>query len=356
MSIDFPIYGSRELYGVMYDKRIEAPSNYWLNLLYPNTHQSVKEEIIFEKITGRRRIAPFVLPTVQGKPIYGRQGSEVTMFKPAYIKPKDAVRPAEMLKRQPGDLFNDQPRTPRQNFDLEVTNVMAYHRSAINRRWEWMAARAAIDGMVTIGGDDYPDVVVDFRRDAGHTIVLGSGSRWGETGVSILDDIQSWMNTMSNASFGGLANRLTVAPDVWDVMRKDQELLEEMDLFRRGNTELNIPTGLTGPAQAENSFARRMGSLGAGVDLWVYNDYYQDNSGSPVKYLADGEVVLTAPGVEGVKAFGAILDAKAGLVPVDIFPKMWDEEDPSARFCMSQSAPLMIPVNPNCTLKAKVLA
>lgn len=356
MAIDFPIYGSRELYGVMYDKRLDAPSNYWLSLLFPGTHQSVKEEIIFEKITGRRRIAPFVLPTVQGKPIYSRQGSTASVFKPAYIKPKDAVRPAEMIKRQPGDLFNDTPRTPRQNFDLEVTNIMQFHKSAIQRRWEWLAARAAIDGSVTIGGEDYEDVVVDFARDPGHTIVLGGGSRWGEVGVSILDDIQSWMDMMAIAPFGGRPNRITVTPDVWAVVRKDEEVLAEMDMFRRGNTELNIPTGLTPSQSYENSFAQRMGTLGAGLDLWVYNDFYENNAGTHVPYLAAGNVVMSGPGMEGVKAFGAILDAAAGLVPIDIFPKMWDENDPSARFVMSQSAPLMIPINPNCTLKAKVLA
>jgi hypothetical protein len=34
---------------------------------------------------------------------------------------------------------------------------------------------------------------------------------------------------------------------------------------------------------------------------------------------------------------------------------MWQQEDPSATFVMSQSAPMTIPVNPNQTLKATVL-
>lgn len=352
----FNIYDPRDLYAVMYDKRLEAPSNYWLSLLFPNNYQSMSEDIVFEKITGRRRIAPFVLPTVQGKPVFTPQGSDVRIFRPAYIKPKDAVRPTDMLKRQPGDLFTAVPRTPQQNFDMRVADIMQFHRSSINRRWEWLAARAAIDGQVVIASDDYPSVTVDFRRDAGQTIVLGAGSRWGDDGVSILDTIQSWMDMMSDAKFGGIPTRLTVAPDVWAVMRKDPELLEEMDLFRRGNTELDVSTGLTGPAQAAESFARRMGSLGAGLDLWVYRDFYEDSAGAHVPYLDSGTVVMTSPGVEGVKAFGAILDTRSGIVPLDIFPKMWDQDDPSARFIMSQSAPLMIPVNPNCTLKAKVLA
>ena len=57
-----------------------------------------------------------------------------------------------------------------------------------------------------------------------------------------------------------------------------------------------------------------------------------------------------------VKAFGAILDNAANLEVADIFTKMWDQEDPSARFIMSQSAPLMIPTNPNCTARVRVVA
>lgn len=56
-----------------------------------------------------------------------------------------------------------------------------------------------------------------------------------------------------------------------------------------------------------------------------------------------------------MKAFGAILDTDS-LEPADIYPKMWDNKDPSARFIMSQSAPLMIPVNPNATVKATPVA
>ena len=60
--------------------------------------------------------------------------------------------------------------------------------------------------------------------------------------------------------------------------------------------------------------------------------------------------------VMGVKAFGAILDKKASFQPLPIFPKMWDEDDPSATILMTQSAPLMVPINPNNTFRARVVA
>jgi hypothetical protein len=65
---------------------------------------------------------------------------------------------------------------------------------------------------------------------------------------------------------------------------------------------------------------------------------------------------MVAPKVfAGVRAFGAILDSKAGLQALPIFAKMWDQEDPSVTFVMSQSAPLMVPRDPNGSLYASVL-
>jgi hypothetical protein len=40
---------------------------------------------------------------------------------------------------------------------------------------------------------------------------------------------------------------------------------------------------------------------------------------------------------------------------VPYFVKSWTEEDPSVRFLMLQSAPLVFPTRPNASFKAKVL-
>ena len=58
----------------------------------------------------------------------------------------------------------------------------------------------------------------------------------------------------------------------------------------------------------------------------------------------------------GVRCFGAILDEKAGFNAMAVFPKMWSQQDPSATYVMTQSAPLTVPVNPNNSLTAQVLA
>ena len=71
------------------------------------------------------------------------------------------------------------------------------------------------------------------------------------------------------------------------------------------------------------------------------------------------DILLTTSGVTGVVAHGAILDDEAlmaGLSSIDVFPKMWSEKDPGATYLMHQSAPLPIPLYPNRTFRARVLA
>jgi len=58
--------------------------------------------------------------------------------------------------------------------------------------------------------------------------------------------------------------------------------------------------------------------------------------------------------MDGVRCFGAIRDKKAGYQALEFFMKNWEIEDPSHEYIMSQSAPLMVPKEPNATYSIKV--
>src|SRR5439155_18228195 len=118
--------------------------------------------IDFEKIPRvGRKLAPFVVPLAQGRPIF-EEGGRIGRFKPAYVKPSDPVTPTRALRKRPGSLLSADQPTPVQRYEAIKADILAYHRTAIERRWEWLAAKAVIDGKVTISGDDYPTVIIDF--------------------------------------------------------------------------------------------------------------------------------------------------------------------------------------------------
>ena len=204
MTLD--IYTPYQLALVREDPRQTVTTSHWLDMFFPNTFVSTQEEIAFSKLNASRRIAPFMLPNEPGKPIYRREGERIESFKPAYTKPKDAVRPSEMIALTPGEIVKREAlMSPVARYNREVNRIVTFHRNSIMRLWDFMAARAILNGTLTINYGNGVAPIIDFNHDTGHTIILGAGNRWGDAGVNIFNGIQSYVDLIANAEFGGSA-------------------------------------------------------------------------------------------------------------------------------------------------------
>ena len=349
------ILPSRTLLGIYRDDRLAVPQTFWRELggFNRRTVQSTREEIIFEKIdVPGRELAPFVLPTNTGRPIYKRRGSTARSFKPAYIKPRDAVVPQEQFSRRPGDLFTDVPRTPQANRDAEIVDIAQRHRTAIERRWEWLCAQAVIHGQVTIEYEDGPTATVNYDRDPSLTVIKTT-DLWTSS-YDITGDLQRFKDRMAKAPFGAQAVNLVVGVEVWPVMQQNEGLLKRMDLNVR-NSEVNLRRGLIPTVGAPESPASFVGTIDGLLNVWVYSDFYEDDAGNQVDFMNPRDIVMTAGDPGGVMAFGAIMDHDADLQALPVFPKMWKNEDPSAIYVMHQSAPLPVMPFANRTFHARVV-
>lgn len=347
MTIQVQLYETSQLLGLY--REVPERSTYWRDLCFPQAVTFEDEYVDFQKIREGRKLAPLVVPTAQGRPVY-EEASNLTRYKPAYLKPKDPVSPSRVIKRRPGEsMFSPNSLSPAQRFNALVGDIMRCHRETIDRREEWMASRAIIDGQVTLEGPDYPTVIVDFQRAANHSVNLTGTARWNQGGANIMGDIQSWIDRVRRAPFGGPVNRLTVGANVLPFILNDAKVKEQLDLNTRG-TNADLNRGLR-----SGEYVEYLGRLGPNLELWVNSDFYELADGTAVPFLDPDTVVLTGPNVMGVRCFGAILDDEANFQALAAFPKMWRQKDPSAVFIMTQSAPLPVPVNPNNTLKAKVL-
>lgn len=350
MAIQVQLYDTNALLGLY--RQVEAPSTYFRNLLFPQVVTFEDEYIDFEKIREGRKLAPLVVPMAQGRPVYS-EASQLTRLKPAYLKPKDPVSPGRVIKRRPGEnLFAPNNMSPQQRYNAIIGDILRAHRETIDRREEWMAAKAIIDGKVLLEAEDFPTTLVDYQRESSHTVTLTGAQAWNAPGYagSRMDDLQQWIDRVRRAKFGGPVNRLTVGAGVLEYLLKDDDVKRQLDTQVRG-TNADLNTGLRA-----GEYVEYIGKLGPNLELWVNTDFFEDETGSAQPFLEEGDVVLSGPSVMGVRCFGAILDAKAGFNAMTVFPKMWMSEDPAVTFVMSQSAPLPVPVNPNCTLKATVLA
>lgn len=349
MTITKTTYDTNTLLGVY--RELEPPTTFWLDLAFPSTLTFEDEWVDFSKITETRKLAPLVVPTAQGLPIY--EAAEKTFrVKPAYLKPKDAVTAAHMIRRKAGlgELLSGTPLSPQQRYDASIAAIGQQHYNAILRRWDWMAAEAILNGKVTLVGEAYPETIVDFGRDASHTVTLGVGARWGDAGVKPLANLETWINLVTQAKFSGPVTKVIMGPAAWAVFSADADVKELLMSDRRQTSGTSLNLGL-----GDGTNMQYKGMLGQNLEVWVYSDYYEIAGGTAVPFMDTRDVLLIGPNVQGVQCFGAILDVGASFQALPVFPKMWDAQDPSATFLMTQSAPLPVVVNPNNTLRARVL-
>lgn len=339
------VYDTHELLKVV--PTLFVPSQFWTNRCFPTVHTSTDEYINFDELSRGRRMAPFVSPMAQGK-VMKQEGFSTKRFKPAYIKPKFPVTPNHVIKRVAGEALTGS-LSPAQREGAIIADLMRDGRYMIERRWEWMSARAAIDGKVTVSGEDYPTVEVDFGRDATHTITLTSTALWTDKVNSTPNkNIEAWQLKIQRKS-GKVVNDVIMGVDAWAAYiahPETQNLLET----RRGS----LSAAETGPAVLKDGEPILRGTFG-NFRVWTYQDIYEDDTGAVQEMMDQTFVVMADSGIEGVRAFGAIMDRKAGYAAMPIFPKMFEQDDPSVLYLLMQSAPLMIPTRPNASLRAKVV-
>lgn len=321
---------------------LAPPAPFLLNSFFREEQRETSEEIHFDVDTGKRRIAPFVSPIVAGKVVQSR-GFVSKTFKPAYVKDKRVFSPQRALKRTIGERIGGD-LDPMQRMQLMLATEMQDQIDMLTRRMEVMAVEALRTGKVTVEGDEYPEVQLDFGRHTDLTKALTTAARWGESGVNPLDDLEAWSLLVSMHS-GAAANTVVMDLKAWQLFSASAKVQALLDRFR-GNDRLN-PT-VTGEG------GRYMGNIG-NFDIWVYVGWYVDPAtGNTTPYLPDYTVIVTGPDLEGSRCFGAILDEEAGIQALPYFAKSWLEKDPGVRYLLMQSAPLVVPYRVNASLCATV--
>jgi len=345
----FDLYSTATLLGVVRVQPVD--SSYWLDNFYGRQINFDTEEIMFDRVQGQRRLAPFVSPVVQGRVMRNR-GYETRTFRPAYTKPKHIVDPNRVFSRLAGEGITG-TMSADARWNAAVAENLREERNAIQRLWNWMAAMATIHGEVTIAGEDYPTQVVNFGRDAGLTRILTLTARWGEADANPLQDIAD-LRTLSFQKSGSPITRLTMGLDAFDRFFANEDvkkLLEGKDVARVSDSSLSA---LGSPGQPFEYRGILQGANGQGrLEIYTYNEQFEDEAGDSQSFMDSNDVIGTGPGLQGTRCFGAIRDKRAGLQPLAIFPKMWDQEDPSVTYTMTQSAPLMVPGNPNNSFRIK---
>lgn len=279
MAID-PIFDTNVLVHVV--RNLKLPSQFLLDTFFPNTVEFETEYVSIDVDVGLRRMSPFVSPLVEGKPVEGRK-YQTNTFRPAYIKDlrtPDFRKPVlRAIGERIGGALSAEERIM-QNLAFEMEDQV----QMVERRLEWMAAQALVNGSVTISGDGFETVTVNFNRDAALSIDIstgGSNAPWlTAAAISALGTSSPYVYTTPSTNLETwsrlILQKAGIAPTdivfttgAFDLFILDSRVQQSVWYSRTGDSKIDF--GGTPPVQG----AVYKGDWG-GYRLWVYNDWYVD--------------------------------------------------------------------------------
>lgn len=335
------IFSTNVLTGIV--RSLKANTGFLLSKFFPFVIEEQSEEIHFDIDKGKRRISPFVSPLVEGK-IVSSRGFTAKTFKPAYIKDKRSVDANRGIKRWMGEQVGGS-MSAADRLRAMVAFELQDQIDMVRRRMEVMAAETLRLGQVTVAGEKYPTTVVSYGRAGALSVDLNGAAAWGQTNVNPLNSLQDWAQLVLKES-GAMPTEVVMTVDVWKIFRADAEVQKRLDQFRGSSTMVRdavMDSGGTFMGQVD------------GFNIYVYSDWYIDDADVEQPILPVGTVLMGSPQIEGTQIYGAIRDEEAGMQPMAYFPKSWVTPDPSVRWLLLQSAPLVVPYRVDASLHANVL-
>lgn len=337
---------------------LKRATRFLLDKFFPNIVMSDSEFVAIDVDVGKRRIAPFVSPLVEGKLVEQRR-IQTNIFKPAYIKDKRAPDLRKPIRRMIGErIGGTMTGAEREMANLEFE--MSDQIDILTRRLEWMAAQALSTGTVTIAGDGFPTVVVDFGRDPLLTITLTTTATWTPANViagtaTPTLNIEQWQRQILKSS-GATVTDIVFTTSAWEGFIADPLLKGAIYYPRLGESGNVIDPG----ARIELG-AIYKGQWGQ-YSLWIYNEWFVESGTEGMSItdkeypmLPDGTVIMGGSDMMGTRAFGQILDPAFNYAALPFAPKTWVNEDPAQRYIMMQSSPIVIPARVNAALGANVV-
>jgi hypothetical protein len=341
------IFDTNVLVGLV--PNLKVAQTFLLDKFFPGIVESSSEYVSIDIDVGKRRLAPFCSPLVEGRMVESRLYN-TNIFKPPYIKDKRAPDLRKPIRRQMGERIGGELTAAERemvNIQFEMTDQI----DMIKRRLEWMAAQELLGGTVTIVGDGYPTTTIDFGRDAALTVALSGGATWDNASPSTIpsDCIEQWQNIILKKS-GAVATDIVFTTTAWNCFKKDPEVKATW-LYPGNGGDSRIQVG------AEIVRGAILKGTWGGYRLWLYNDWFvNETTNVETPMLTDGTLLMCGPDLMGTQAFASILDPVFAYGPMAYAPKTWVKEDPAQRFVMMQSAPLVIPSRVNACLSASVAA
>lgn len=281
---------------------------------FPDGKTYYSEKALIETKKGGRKVAPFVIPVVNGI-VMESEGYSAEQVDAPYIAPKMEITSAELELKK----FGENPysgRSPEQREKEVQAEHMDDLRKAILRRFEWMCTSIITEGKVQMRHYASAD---DAVKDQKYQIKeLRFYARDGEFGnrywfkkdfssMTAQEKIQAFYEIHSILSGRGVrATDIVMTADVSMQLMTDPDFLEYYNKMHVNIGEINqkeLPEGV--------SFNGTLNINGVVYSLFTYAATYEDMDGEEYDFLPPGTIAFLRPAM-GTTAYAQVSFIKDG--------------------------------------------
>ena len=282
-------------------EQLFPPKTFFLDTFFKEENISNTRHIDIDVMKGKRRLAPFVNPLMEGK-IVEKLGFTTTSFEPPYLKPKRVTTAVDILKRDFGEHIYAGNQTPQQKAGAQLAKEMAELMEDIIRREEWMATQALLTGKVTVLGDGV-NAIIDFFMLASHLVTLAGAALWSAGTANPLLDLKTWKRLIARDS-GLVPDVVVMGHDAFDTFIDHATVTSALDNRRINRGEIeprDLPNGVT--------FQGTLKEIQC--DLFTYDEWYLDTSAVLQPLMPVKKVMMASTKARMTRQYGAIQDLRS---------------------------------------------
>jgi|GEM_PF-5114718 len=331
-------------------ERIPVPTKFLRQRFFGRIFTFGTRHIDIDMVMPKRGMAPYVHPSLPGKPT-AKQGFTMKTYIPPTLKPTKLITPEDLQSRQPGatiyEAGEDQPALLAQLMGQRL----AENNDEVAFRNEWQAAKALFTGQIPVVGEGY-NHTIEFDLPATHNITLVGGAKWDQGTATPWDDLVDACR--SNRDDGQVvSDTVTFGTEAWKLFRN--YLLDPAN--KKFLDMLDMKMGMISPMQVDE-FTTYLGSVrdaDMSVDMFTYSAQYLDDDGNMKPYVPADEVFIGSTRATGnQELYGAIQDLYAPSFKGQVYHDFNLKKNPSSIEVLSQSAPLIALLEPKAGTRIKV--
>lgn len=255
---------------------------------------------------GNRKAAPFVLPRVDALPV-GRGGFSTFELEPGNIAVSKLLTIDQLNQRGFGESILSTV-TPEERAKQLLMGDLSDLSARIARREEWLSCETMLkNGCVmrhqTTDPNIYEDISAKFYDGTDNPAKFTPAAPWTHGKDEYTPGNWFW-NVVQMIKMltqrGRAATDLLVANDVGSFLMEDPWIQSMMDNRRADFGAIN-PQELTPYVTSLGKF----NFMGRKLEIFINDGTFQDENGTETPFLAEGSVIVTAPGC-GKGLYGAV--------------------------------------------------